>query len=133
MNQNQQMLHLCVVAPFYNEQDNINIFYETLKATLSNLDVTYNFIFVDDGSEDKTLLHLNEIADNDSDVTVISLARNFGHQVAITAGLDYAEGDAVVMMDSDLQHPPETIAEMLSKFEQGADGAGVLGVYKMLL
>jgi dolichol-phosphate mannosyltransferase len=139
MNQNQRMLHLCVVAPFYNEQDNVNIFYETLKTTLSNLGVTHSFVFVDDGSEDKTLLCLNEIADNDPSATVISLARNFGHQVAITAGLDYAESDVVVMMDSDLQHPPETIAEMLSKFEQGADvvyalrkNAEDLGIMKRL-
>lgn len=112
---------LTVVAPFFNEQAGAVAFHQAVAAELSKLPVQASFVFVDDGSDDNTLVVLNTIADRAPNVTVIALSRNWGHQVALTAGLDYADGDVVVVMDSDLQHPPAAIAEMLREFENGAD------------
>jgi len=112
---------LTVVAPFYNEEQGAQLFYQELCRHLNMLEVVYDFVFVDDGSHDKTLSVLNALANKDPRITVLSLSRNFGHQIALTAGLDYAEGEAVISMDSDLQHPPSSIAEMVEKYEQGAD------------
>jgi dolichol-phosphate mannosyltransferase len=114
--------HISVVCPCYNEADVIDLFYSELTAVLASLDrVRYEIIFVDDGSSDATLDRLNALAKNDSRVRVCSLSRNFGHQVALTAGLDFARGDAVIMMDTDLQHPPELIPEMIEKWRAGFD------------
>ena len=112
---------LTIVSPFYNEELGARLFYEELCRHLNALYVTYDFVFVDDGSSDKTLSVLNELAQADSRITVLALSRNFGHQIALTAGLDYAEGEAVICMDSDLQHPPQSIGEMIAKYETGAD------------
>ncbi len=111
---------LSVVVPCYNESEVIGLFYRTLRPvldSLENLDV--EVIFVDDGSSDDTLVQLNRIAAQDPVVRVCSLSRNFGHQIALTAGLDCAEGDAVVMMDSDLQHPPALIPELVHEWREG--------------
>ena len=111
---------LSVVVPCYNESEVIGLFYRTLRPvldSLENLDV--EVIFADDGSSDDTLAQLNQIAAQDVAVRVCSLSRNFGHQIALTAGLDCAEGDAVVMMDSDLQHPPALIPELVRKWREG--------------
>lgn len=119
-----QHVKLCVVSPCFNEADGIQAFYKHLKAELDHLEelgVTHRIIFVDDGSQDGTLNELLEIRELDSSVTVLSFSRNFGHQVALTAGLDAADGDAIVLMDSDLQHPPEHISEMLAKYREGYD------------
>jgi glycosyltransferase involved in cell wall biosynthesis len=113
---------LCVVSPCFNEAGGIRYFYSALKKTLSALgDCDHRMIFVDDGSADATLAVLNEIAAADAHVRVYALSRNFGHQVALTAGCDVAEGDAIVLMDSDLQHPPEIIPELIAKWRAGAD------------
>ncbi len=112
---------LTIVSPFYNEELGARLFYEELCRHLNALYVTYDFVFVDDGSSDKTLSVLNELAQADSRITVLALSRNFGHQIALTAGLDYAEGEAVICMDSDLQHPPQSIGDMIAKYETGAD------------
>src|SRR5262245_15376713 len=96
---------LCVVAPCYNEAAGIRGFYETLRGVLASLgDLDYRIVLVDDGSSDDTLAVLNELAARDPRVQVYSLSRNFGHQVALTAGIDMARGDALILMDSDLQH-----------------------------
>jgi dolichol-phosphate mannosyltransferase len=116
-----KVLSLAVVAPFYNEQSGVREFYEALRSVLETLDVEYQMIFVDDGSADGTLAALNRLADEDRRVTVLSLTRNFGHQIALTAGLDHADADAVVTMDSDLQHPPAAIRDLLREFETGVD------------
>ena len=113
---------VCVVAPCYNEGDVIRTFYEALKRVLVGLrDLDHRILFVDDGSEDRTLSALNEIAALDPCVLVYSLSRNFGHQVALSAGIDAAEGDAIIVMDSDLQHPPELIPKMVSLWREGHD------------
>jgi len=117
----QQLRSLSIVSPFYNEEGGLGQFYQQLSETLAGLDLTVEFIFVDDGSGDGTLEALNRLAAADPRITVLSLTRNFGHQAALTAGLDYARGDAVVTMDSDLQHPPEMIPRMIAEFERGSD------------
>lgn len=112
---------LTVIAPFYNEAETVDIFYQTLRTVVDTLEVSADFVFVDDGSRDSTLQHLNTLAADDSRITVLAFARNFGHQAALTAGIDYAFGEAVIMMDSDLQHPPSYIPAMIAAYEQDAD------------
>src|SRR2546422_9665216 len=113
---------LCVVTPCYNEEEVIEKFYEALKPVLKSLPgLNHRIIFVDDGSQDATLEKLNALAARDPAVRVYSLSRNFGHQIALTAGLDAARGDAVIMMDSDLQHPPALIPEMVRLWREGRD------------
>lgn len=111
---------LSIVVPVFNEEENIEKFYEeTIKvlASLENLD--YEIIFVDDGSSDSTPLLLSRLTQQDGHVRALLLARNFGHQLAITCGMDYAAGDAIVTMDGDLQHPPSMIASMVQKWREG--------------
>lgn len=113
---------LCVITPCYNEAEGVRLFYETLKPALSALPgLDHRILFVDDGSEDATLEELNALAVRDPCVQVYSLSRNFGHQIALTAGLDAARDDAVVMMDSDLQHPPALLPEMVRLWRAGHD------------
>jgi dolichol-phosphate mannosyltransferase len=100
----------------------LRAFYARLKESLESLpDLRHRILFVDDGSSDETLAELNRIAADDAAVEVYSLSRNFGHQIALTAGLDAARGDAVVMMDSDLQHPPTLIPHLVEQWRRGAD------------
>src|SRR5687768_6025341 len=113
---------LSIVAPFYNESDVAGLFYQELRPVLDSLtDLDVEIVFVDDGSTDDTLDQLNRIADRDPAVRVCSLSRNFGHQIALTAGLDVAAGDAVITMDSDLQHPPALIPELVRRWREGYD------------
>jgi glycosyltransferase involved in cell wall biosynthesis len=117
-----QLNFLSVIAPCYNESEVVGLFYRELRSVLDSLEnVVFEIIFVDDGSSDDTLNRLNQIADHDPMVRVCSLSRNFGHQIALTAGLDFAEGEAVIMMDSDLQHPPSLIRELIMKWREGYD------------
>ncbi len=109
---------LSVVVPVYNEQEVITETYRRLKASLSNLDMDIEYIFINDGSTDNTYLKLKELIVN-TDVKLINFSRNFGHQIAISAGMDYAKGDAVVVIDADLQDPPEIISEMIEKWKEG--------------
>ncbi|HUE71458.1 MAG TPA: glycosyltransferase family 2 protein [Pirellulaceae bacterium] len=113
---------LCIVAPCFNEAAGIRQFYDQLRQILRQLpDCHPRIVLVDDGSSDATPQVLAEIAREDASVSVLTLSRNFGHQIALTAGLDAADGDAVIMMDSDLQHPPSLIPEMVARWRQGAD------------
>jgi dolichol-phosphate mannosyltransferase len=122
VSRNNRRLRLCVVAPCYNEADVIGRFYTALKTVLLSMpDLDHRILFVDDGSQDGTLEELNALASGDASVRVYSLSRNFGHQTALTAGLAVARGDAVVMMDSDLQHPPELIPAFVDLWRQGFD------------
>lgn len=110
-----------VVVPVYNEEEVIHETYKRLKAVMDGLDITYEIIFVNDGSKDKTREYAIEICKEDKNIKFIDFARNFGHQTAITAGMDYSVGQAVVVIDADLQDPPEVIPEMIEKWKEGYD------------
>lgn len=112
-------MRISVVLPVYNEQYNIKTVYEKILAQQSLGEYELELIFVNDGSNDQSLLVLKDLASHDKRVKYIDLSRNFGHQVALTAGLDYATGDAVITMDCDLQDPPELIPEMIKKWREG--------------
>jgi glycosyltransferase involved in cell wall biosynthesis len=110
---------LSVVAPMYEEEDTVDPFTERIAAALGHLN--YELILVNDGSKDGTRDAMAAAAARDPRVKVVSLARNFGHQPALTAGLEHARGDAIVMLDGDLQDPPEVIPEMLDRWREGID------------
>lgn len=108
-----------VVAPVYNEGDGLKKFYERMRATMESLGEPWELILVNDGSRDNSSQVMREIHEQDSRVKLIDFARNFGHQIAVTAGMDYTTGDAVILIDSDLQDPPETIIQMVEQWKQG--------------
>jgi polyisoprenyl-phosphate glycosyltransferase len=111
---------LSVVVPCYNEEACLRATHERLSAALAELsNVRYELIYVDDGSRDTTAELLRELYETDPHVTVVLLSRNFGHQVAVTAGIEHATGDAVVLIDADLQDPPEVIAEFVRYWRDG--------------
>lgn len=110
-----------VVVPLYNEEDVLLETYKRLKKVMDSTNETYEIIFVNDGSRDKTAPMAYEICNKDNTVKFIDFARNFGHQTAITAGMDFSEGDAVVVIDADLQDPPEVIPKMIEKWREGYD------------
>jgi polyisoprenyl-phosphate glycosyltransferase len=110
---------LSVVAPVYNEQDSLPEFHRRVTSALDGLE--FELVLVNDGSTDHSAEMLERLAAGDPRVKVLHLTRNFGHQPALTAGLDHATGDAVVMLDADLQDPPEVILEMLEKWRSGVD------------
>lgn len=110
---------LSIVVPAHNEAENIPELYTRLSAVLGALDMPYEMVVVNDGSRDASLQMLRDLNARDPRLKVVNLARNFGHQVAISAGIDHARGDAVVMMDADLQDPPEVIPLFLDKWREG--------------
>lgn len=115
------MKTISVVIPLYNENENIPVVYQALKDVFSSLLKTYNYeiLFVDDGSTDDSWNVILSISGLDSHVKALKFATNCGHQIAMTAGYDYAKGDIVLSLDCDLQHPPSIIIDMLKKWEQG--------------
>lgn len=114
-----RMKKISLVVPVFNEEENLREFHKRITEVMSNESYDYNIIFVDDGSKDGSRAILNELSKKDYHVEAYLLSRNYGHQMAITCGLDNADGDAVISMDGDLQHPPELIPEMLRLWEQG--------------
>ncbi|MDO9543371.1 MAG: glycosyltransferase family 2 protein [Kiritimatiellia bacterium] len=112
---------ISVVIPIYNEQDIIARLMGQLKQTTSNLNYDFEFIFVNDGSSDNTLSVLIDLQNQDEHIKIIDLSRNFGQQVAISAGIDYSNQDAVVLMDADLEDCPHDIPKFIEKWEQGYD------------
>lgn len=112
---------LSVVVPAYNEQSVIEHCHRELSAVLEQLSMPYEVIYVDDGSTDKTTDMLLRLREVDPSIAIIELSRNFGKEVALTAGLDYARGDAVIVIDSDLQDPPELIHELVAEWQNGYD------------
>ena len=110
-----------LVIPVFNEAGVIEQFYTQISGVLAGLSSTFHIFFVDDGSSDGTADALRTIADSASNVTVLTLSRNFGHQAALTAGLDASNGDFVISLDGDGQHPPQLISQMVELFEQGYD------------
>ena len=111
---------LSVIIPVYNEQEVLLSAYERFEAALKSIGHPYELIFVDDGSTDDTMPILRKLAGNNDSIKALSFSRNFGHQLAVTAGMDAAAGSALIIIDVDLQDPPELIAEMVKLWEQGA-------------
>ncbi|EMA6343377.1 glycosyltransferase family 2 protein [Bacillus cytotoxicus] len=112
---------LSIVVPCYNEEKVLRSFYLETSLEVHKLDTDYEFVFVNDGSKDDTLNILRDLANSDSAVHYISFSRNFGKEAAMLAGLKYATGDAVVIMDADLQHPPSLIKDMIEGYNAGYD------------
>ena len=110
---------ISVIVPVLNEENNILVLYQGIKKNLKNF--KYEIIFVNDGSYDRSQETIEKIIDTDRNVKLINLSRNFGHQIAISCGIDYAQGDAAVIMDADLQDPPEIIPLMIKKWQEGFD------------
>jgi glycosyltransferase involved in cell wall biosynthesis len=108
-----------IIAPIYNEIDNIPELYRRVKEVMDSSKESWELILVDDGSTDGSTDKIRQLAQNDKTVRPVIFARNFGHQVAITAGWDYARGDAIIIIDADLQDPPETILELAKKWKEG--------------
>jgi len=110
-----------IVVPVFNEEEVLNEFYKRLTIAMDKLKEKYEIIFVNDGSTDNSLEIMKKLHSNDKRIKIISFSRNFGHQMAITAGIDYASGEAVVTIDADLQDPPEMIPELIKKWKEGYD------------
>ena len=108
-----------VIAPVFNEVDGLGEFYKVLKAVMDSLGEEWELLLVDDGSTDGSRKVILDLAEDDSHVVSLIFTRNFGHQIAVTAGMDHARGDAVIIIDSDLQDPPQVIPELIAKWEEG--------------
>lgn len=112
---------MSVVIPSYNEEKNVPLIYDKLKQAIDSKRFSYEIIFVNDGSKDKTWQAIDTLAKKDSHVIGINFSRNSGHAAALEAGLMAARGDVIVMMDADLQHPPEIIKKLVEKYDEGND------------
>ncbi len=112
---------LTVVVPVFNEQDVIDVFYQRLVDSMKDIGIGLEIILVDDGSSDNSSGHIAELASRDDRICVVELSRNFGKEIALTAGLDHANGDAIVIIDADLQDPPELIPVLLQEWQAGYD------------
>lgn len=115
------MCKYSIVVPAYNEEANLSPLYERLKVVMEAYQESWELIFVNDGSRDRTLAILKELAAADTRVKYLDLSRNFGHQPALTAGLEHANGLAIISMDCDLQDPPELIPKLIEKWQAGSD------------
>lgn len=109
---------ISIVVPVFNEQESLEVFYREVCSYMEKLNYSFEILFIDDGSTDQTAFILHRLAQQDSRVRGIFLARNFGHQVALSCGLDYAKGAAVITMDGDMQHPPAMLPILLQKWEE---------------
>lgn len=108
-----------IVTPIYDEEGNIALLYERVSQVMDSTGEDWELVMINDGSRDRSLELMREMADRDHRVKVINFARNFGHQIAVTAGIDYAQGHAVILMDADLQDPPEVILDMIARWKEG--------------
>jgi len=117
----RELKKLSAVVPAYNEQEVLPLFCERMDAVLKTMGCAYEIILVDDGSRDATWQVIQEESKKNSHIRGLRFARNFGHQLAVTAGMDAADGDALVVIDADLQDPPEVIPEMVEKWREGYD------------
>lgn len=112
---------ISIVTPVYNEEDNVVYFHDEVTKVMKKLGMDYEILYINDGSSDSTEEKLEALAEGDPHVRAISFARNFGHQIAITCGMDFADGDAVITMDGDMQHPPALIPKLIAKWQEGYD------------
>lgn len=112
-------MKISAIIPSYNEQENVGLMYERMSKVLSKISDDYEIIYVNDCSRDETLLRIKALAEKDNHVKYVSFSRNFGHQIAVSAGLDVCQGDAVVIIDGDLQDPPELIEQMYERYKEG--------------
>jgi len=117
----KNLLELSVVIPIFNEEETIPELVERLSLASEKITLDYELIFVNDGSKDASLLKLKAYSKKNSNINYISFSRNFGHQIAVTAGLDFAKGETLIIIDGDLQDPPELIPEMYAKSKEGYD------------
>ena len=108
-----------IVTPIHNEEGNIPLLYDRLCGVMARTGDAWEWVAVNDGSTDGSLALMQQYAAEDSRIKIVNLARNFGHQIAVTAGLDYTEGDAVILMDADLQDPPEVILDLIESWKSG--------------
>lgn len=121
MNTDIGSLRVSIIVPFLNEQENLPLLYARCTAVFQALEEEPEFVFIDDGSTDGSMAWVKQAAEKDPAVKYIQLSRNFGHQRAITAGMNLCTGDAAVIIDADLQDPPETIADLIAKWKEGND------------
>lgn len=112
-------MRLSIIAPIYNEEQNIDTLYNRLNDVIPNLTDNYEYLFVNDGSQDNSLTNLKKICKNDTHCRLLCFSRNFGHQTAVTAGIDHCTGDAAIIIDADLQDPPEIIPDLVKKWKEG--------------
>lgn len=112
---------LSLVVPVFNEEDSVSIFVDTTRQILTKLQLDFEMVFIDDGSQDNTLSCLIELAKTDKRIRTVSLSRNFGKEIALTAGIDHAWGDVLIPMDVDLQDPPEIISQFIDRWQKGYD------------
>lgn len=117
---NQQIV-CSVVVPMYNEEEVVLETYRRLKTVMEDIHETYEIVFVNDGSKDKTSELIYQICEKDEKVKLLDFTRNFGQQIAVTAGMDYTEGQCIIVIDGDLQDPPELIKDMMDKWREGYD------------
>jgi glycosyltransferase involved in cell wall biosynthesis len=108
-----------IIAPIYNEIDNIKALYERVSAVMNQTEEPWEFVMIDDGSSDGSTGAILDLSQKDNKVIPVIFARNFGHQIAVTAGLDYSRGEAVIIIDADLQDPPEVILDLIGKWREG--------------
>lgn len=112
---------ISIVVPAYNEEDSLPLFHQRTSDTLKKITENYEILYINDGSNDQTLAVMHELLNKDRHVAIVDLSRNFGKELALTAGLDFAKGDAVVVIDADLQDPPELIPELVRQWQEGYD------------
>ncbi len=121
MNKKEQKKILSIVSPVYNEAENLGEFYSRVINATDNLNLEIEIIYINDGSQDSTIDIITKQRQIDNRITIIDLSRNFGKEIALTAGLDYSSGDAVIIIDADLQDPPELIPKLVEKWREGYD------------
>lgn len=112
---------ISIVTPVYNEEGNVVYFHDEVTKVMKDVPMEYEIIYVNDGSKDRTDELIHQLAESDPHVRALTFARNFGHQIAITCGMDFAVGDAVITMDGDMQHPPALIPTLIEKWQEGYD------------
>lgn len=121
MSLNLDSVEISIVVPLYNESESIEYLFARLTPVLVGLNLNYEIICVNDGSQDDTIKRLIELNRQDPTIKIVSLSRNFGKEIALTAGIDYASGAAVILIDADLQDPPELIEKLIAKWREGYD------------